>query len=172
VQKALTFCLDVLKLPVYMATRGHPECPRLQEWGQFAAWLGLTPRQYSSRGKTKLGRISRRGMPACAACCYKVRARPYKAHWGNHRHYSIGCSNGWSDCMAVWATTRRSSPLPINTRGNSGRCWSKGKPMISMPGSGIAQGRWHQRKHGITKSSPLRHAAKHHRSDRPPATLA
>jgi transposase len=28
---------------------------------QFAAWLGLAPRQYSSGGKTKLGRISRRG---------------------------------------------------------------------------------------------------------------
>ena len=28
---------------------------------QFAAWVGLTPRQYSSGGKTKLGRISRRG---------------------------------------------------------------------------------------------------------------
>ena len=28
---------------------------------QFAAWVGLTPRQYSSGGKAKLGRISRRG---------------------------------------------------------------------------------------------------------------
>ncbi len=28
---------------------------------QFAAWIGLTTRQYSSVGKTKLGRISRRG---------------------------------------------------------------------------------------------------------------
>jgi transposase len=28
---------------------------------QFAAWMGLTPRQHSSGGKTKLGRISRRG---------------------------------------------------------------------------------------------------------------
>lgn len=28
---------------------------------QFAAWIGLTPRQYSSGGKTRLGRISRRG---------------------------------------------------------------------------------------------------------------
>jgi transposase len=28
---------------------------------QFAAWLGLTPRQYSSGGKTKLGSISKRG---------------------------------------------------------------------------------------------------------------
>jgi transposase len=28
---------------------------------QFAAWLGLTPGQYSSGGKTRLGRISKRG---------------------------------------------------------------------------------------------------------------
>jgi transposase len=28
---------------------------------QFAAWLGLTPRQHSSEGKTRLGRVSRRG---------------------------------------------------------------------------------------------------------------
>lgn len=28
---------------------------------QFAAWQGLTPRQYSSGGKTRLGRITRRG---------------------------------------------------------------------------------------------------------------
>lgn len=28
---------------------------------QFAAWMGLTPRQYSSGGKTQLGCISRRG---------------------------------------------------------------------------------------------------------------
>jgi transposase len=30
---------------------------------QFAAWLGLTPRQYSSGGKTRLGHITRRGDP-------------------------------------------------------------------------------------------------------------
>jgi transposase len=28
---------------------------------QFAAWLGLTPRQYSTGGKPRLGRISKRG---------------------------------------------------------------------------------------------------------------
>jgi transposase len=28
---------------------------------QFAAWLGLTPRQHSTGGKTQLGRITRRG---------------------------------------------------------------------------------------------------------------
>jgi transposase len=30
---------------------------------QFAAWLGLTPRQYSSGGKIRLGHITRRGDP-------------------------------------------------------------------------------------------------------------
>ena len=30
---------------------------------QFAAWLGLVPRQYSTGGKTRLGRITRRGDP-------------------------------------------------------------------------------------------------------------
>lgn len=30
---------------------------------QFAAWLGLTPRQYSSGGKVRLGHITRRGDP-------------------------------------------------------------------------------------------------------------
>jgi transposase len=30
---------------------------------QFAAWLGLTPRQYSTGGKTRLGHITRRGDP-------------------------------------------------------------------------------------------------------------
>lgn len=28
---------------------------------QFAAWLGLTPRQYSTGGKTRLGHITKRG---------------------------------------------------------------------------------------------------------------
>ena len=30
---------------------------------QFAAWLGLVPRQYSTGGKTRLGHITRRGDP-------------------------------------------------------------------------------------------------------------
>lgn len=42
-----------------VATVGQP-----QEFGngrQFAAWLGLTPRQHSTGGKTRLGRITKRG---------------------------------------------------------------------------------------------------------------
>jgi transposase len=35
---------------------------------QFAAWLGLVPRQYSTGGKTRLGHITKRGDPSCARC--------------------------------------------------------------------------------------------------------
>jgi transposase len=35
---------------------------------EFAAWIGLVPRQHSSGGKQKLGRISRQGNRYCDAC--------------------------------------------------------------------------------------------------------
>ena len=49
---------------------------------QFAAWLGLVPRQYSTGGKTRLGHITRRGDPYLrtparegrARCCRRPRA--------------------------------------------------------------------------------------------------
>lgn len=41
------------------ATVGHPQ--GFKNGRQFAAWLGLTPRQHSSGGKARLGRISKAG---------------------------------------------------------------------------------------------------------------
>jgi transposase len=42
-----------------VATIGDGKC--FKNGRQLAAWLGLTPRQHSSGGKTRLGRISKRG---------------------------------------------------------------------------------------------------------------
>jgi transposase len=42
-----------------VATVGDPK--DFRNGRQFAAWLGLTPRQHSSGGKTRLGRITKRG---------------------------------------------------------------------------------------------------------------
>lgn len=42
-----------------VATVGEPKAFR--NGRQFAAWLGLTPRQHSTGGKTRLGRITKRG---------------------------------------------------------------------------------------------------------------
>jgi transposase len=35
---------------------------------QFAAWLGLVPRQYSTGGKTRLGHIPNAAIRTCARC--------------------------------------------------------------------------------------------------------
>ncbi len=42
-----------------LATVGEPE--EFRNGRQFAAWLGLTPKQHSTGGKTRLGRITKRG---------------------------------------------------------------------------------------------------------------
>ena len=42
-----------------VATVSRPE--EFRNGRQFAAWLGLTPRQHSTGGKTRLGRITKRG---------------------------------------------------------------------------------------------------------------
>src|SRR6266498_4000653 len=50
---------------------------------QFAAWLGLTPRQHSIGGKTRLGRITRRGDAyLCARCSCRARARRCRRRCG------------------------------------------------------------------------------------------
>jgi len=50
---------------------------------QFAAWLGLTPRQHSTGGKTRLGRITRRGDAyLCARCSCRARARRCRRRCG------------------------------------------------------------------------------------------
>jgi transposase len=38
-----------------------PDAKVFRNGRQFGAWLGLTPRQHSSGGKTRLGHISLRG---------------------------------------------------------------------------------------------------------------
>jgi transposase len=42
-----------------VATVGQPQ--EFRNGRQFAAWLGLTPKQHSTGGKTRLGRITKRG---------------------------------------------------------------------------------------------------------------
>lgn len=48
-----------LSASAIVATAGEPSA--FKNGRQFAAWLGLVPRQYSSGGKSKLGRITKTG---------------------------------------------------------------------------------------------------------------
>ncbi len=51
--------VGALTASAIVATVGDGKC--FSNGRQLAAWLGLTPRQHSSGGKTRLGRISKRG---------------------------------------------------------------------------------------------------------------
>jgi transposase len=42
---------------------------------QFAAWLGLTPRQHSSGGKQRLGAMTKHATCTCAPCSSTAPAR-------------------------------------------------------------------------------------------------
>jgi transposase len=59
-QRALsTLGVGPLGASALAATVG--DCSQFQNGRQFSAWLGLVPRQYSTAGKTRLGRITKRG---------------------------------------------------------------------------------------------------------------
>jgi transposase len=45
-----------------------PDATVFRSGRHFAAWLGITPREHSTAGRQRLGKISRKGMKACAGC--------------------------------------------------------------------------------------------------------
>ncbi|NDY94113.1 transposase, partial [Ideonella livida] len=60
---------------------------------QFAAWLGLTPGQYSSGGKSRLGRITKAG-DAYLRTLFIMGARAM-----------LAAAAGKKDRLSLWATT-------------------------------------------------------------------
>lgn len=96
---------------------------------QFAAWLGLTPRQYSTGGKSRLGRITRRGdaylrtllvQGARSALQAALRARPTKrtrlAAWMVGTYARIGYHKTLvaianKHARLVWALLIKDQPL-------------------------------------------------------------
>ena len=84
-----------------------PDAKVFKSGRQFGAWLGLTPRQHSSGGKTRLGRISLRGnvylrtlliQGARSTLQSAINAEPLRP-----ADYSAGSSNS----MVARATPRR-----------------------------------------------------------------
>lgn len=75
---------------------------------QFAAWVGLTPRQYSTGGKLKLGRISKRGdiylrtllvHGARSELRYTAGRNDAKSHWAE----SLKASKSWNKTAVALA---------------------------------------------------------------------
>ena len=94
---------------------------------QFAAWLGLVPRQYSTGGKTRLGHITRRGDPYLRTLLI-LGARAVLHNAGRHEHrlarwaLSVRDRRGYHRaCVAIaaknarilWALLARDEPLKL-----------------------------------------------------------
>ncbi len=73
---------------------------------QFAAWIGLTPRQYSTGGTRRLGRITRHGDTTCAHYWCKGRARRCKRHYARLRRGATISPPGSCAPTSASVTTR------------------------------------------------------------------
>ena len=104
---------------------------------QFAAWLGLVPRQYSTGGKTRLGHITKRGDPylrtylswAHAPCCsvrHEGKIRSRAGPW-LFRHDAVITA-------LVWPSLRRTpvSPGPCSRRSLARRNRSPASPYCTV----------------------------------------
>ena len=108
----------------------------------FAAWIGLVPRQHSTGGKERLGGISKQGdrylrrllVNGATAVVRNARQHPQKHPW----------------IMSCWPRSRPSSsplPLPTRWRASLGRSWPRedtiGRRSSLQPPEGAWQ--WQQR---------------------------
>lgn len=94
---------------------------------QFAAWLGLVPRQYSTGGKTRLGHITRRGDPylrtllilgARAVLQTAAQRQDRLSRWAlsvrERRGYHRACvAIAAKNARIVWALLARGEPLAM-----------------------------------------------------------
>jgi transposase len=87
---------------------------------EFAAFLGLVPRQNSSGGKDRLGRISKMGdgylrKLLVVGATSVIRPARRCRRYGSRRYLSVGPPGS------------SRSPWPTRTPGSSGRCWRAAK---------------------------------------------
>ena len=120
-----------------------PDANAFRSAREFAAWLGLVPRQSSSGGRERLGGITKMGaMPICADCWFSAPRRcsgKPPADRTTRRHGSAG------SCARSHARSRR-WPWPTRRHGSSGLSWPEAKrtgsphepsrPAVSAKGKG------------------------------------
>ncbi len=86
----------------------------------FAAWLGLVPKQASTGGKQKLARSREWGSERCGACSSSGRARSCSRRASAVRRPAHGSRACWPGSHACWSRSRSLTRWPVP----SGRCWS------------------------------------------------
>ena len=82
---------------------------------QLSAWLGLVPRQHSSGGKDRLGRISKRGDGYISACSCMVREACCAGAAPSRARGLAGPTGSWrggrqTSCWSPWPIRQPASP--------------------------------------------------------------
>lgn len=93
---------------------------------QMAAWIGTVPRQNSSGGKQRLGRITRQGNDYLRTLLYQGARSAILLH----RDASIGSRAGSFSCRPASAITRPWSPSPTSMRAFFGPCSRRARNSI------------------------------------------
>ena len=112
-----------VRSPPRPSSRPSAEAHEFNNGRQFAAWLGLTPQQYSTGGKTRLGHITRarRSVPAHAAdhgrprraadrdSTHTIGSRAGRSHCAQRRGYHRACvAIAAKNARIVWALLAKS----------------------------------------------------------------
>ena len=90
----------------------------------FAAWIGIVPRQDSTGGKQKLGPISKRGDRYLSVASWSLEPVPFCGVRASSRR-SIPGSHSFSPGDRSRLLRSR---LPTRWRGSPGRCWPREGP--------------------------------------------
>ncbi|WP_245001990.1 transposase [Cupriavidus pinatubonensis] len=95
-------CMDMCGVGPLTASATVVDARQFKNGRQMAAWLGTVPRQKSSGGKQRLGRITKQGNESCACCSSLVRVPHSIPRLG----VTTGSRAGLSNCRPASATTR------------------------------------------------------------------
>ena len=106
--------VGVITATVLVATIG--DGAQFRSGRQLSAWLGLVPRQHSSGGKDRLGRISKRGDGSISgACSCMVREACCAGDAPSRARVPAGATSSWrggrqTSCWSPWPIRQPASP--------------------------------------------------------------
>ena len=120
----------VILLTAVVATMTDPRAFRTRR--EFAAWIGLVPRQNSTGGKQRLGSISKQGdrylrrllVVGATSVINSARARPYKYPWviellGRRPTKVVAVALANKMARIAWAVLAKGEPYRAPTRSSN-----------------------------------------------------
>jgi hypothetical protein len=130
-------CWALARSPASALAATVPDAKVFKSGRQFSAWLGLTPRQHSSGGSTRLGRISLRGNVYLRTLLIQGARSTPQAAKNREPARASGLQRWIIELYGRRATTRRWSPSPTSMPASVGPCSPRMNATMRRRGNGI-----------------------------------